>query len=58
MKKLISFGRGVLIFLALVAGPAAWALAPWPVLLGLAVAFALWMLLTRSGRQAASVAGV
>ena len=58
MKKLISFGRGLLIFLGLAAGLAAWSLAPWPVLLGLAVVFALWMLLTRSGRQAASVAGV
>lgn len=58
MKKLISLGRGLLIFLALAAGLAAWSLAPWPVLLGLAVVFALWMLLTRSGRQAASVAGV
>ncbi|QWF16350.1 ABC transporter permease [Lysobacter capsici] len=58
MKKFLSFLRGLLTFAALAAGLVAWALAPWPVLLGLAVAFALWMLLTRSGQQAASVAGV
>jgi putative ABC transport system permease protein len=58
MKKFISFLRGLGIFLALVAGLLLWAFSPWPVLLGIAALFALWMLLTRSGRQAASVAGV
>ncbi|MEH6417128.1 ABC transporter permease [Pseudomonas sp. CGJS7] len=58
MKKFLSFLRGLGIFLALIAGLALWALAPWPYLLGAAALVALWMLLTRSGRQAASVAGV
>ncbi|MGO1070676.1 ABC transporter permease [Lysobacter sp. CA199] len=58
MKKFISFLRGLGTFLALIAGLVVWAIAPWPVLLGLAVLLALWMLLTRSGHQAASVAGV
>lgn len=58
MKKFKSFARGLGIVLLLAAGLVAWALAPWPALLAIAVAFALWMLLTRGGQQAASVAGV
>jgi putative ABC transport system permease protein len=58
MKKFLSFLRGLAIFLGLIAGLALWAAAPWPVLLALAALIALWMLLTRSGKQAASVAGV
>ncbi|MGO4774115.1 ABC transporter permease, partial [Lysobacter sp. 2RAB21] len=58
MKKFLSFLRGLVTFLGLIAGLALWAAAPWPVLLGLAALIALWMLLTRSGKQAASVAGV
>lgn len=58
MNKLVKWGRGLLTALALIAGLALWAMAPWPVLLALAAAIALWMLLTRSGQQAASVAGV
>ncbi|WP_064745877.1 ABC transporter permease [Lysobacter antibioticus] len=58
MKKLKSLLRGALTGLILAIALVAWSLLPWPALLGLAVAFALWMLLTRSGRQAASVAGV
>ncbi|ALN93355.1 MULTISPECIES: ABC transporter permease [Lysobacter] len=58
MKKFLSFLRGLAIFLGLIAALALWAAAPWPVLLALAALIALWMLLTRSGKQAASVAGV
>lgn len=58
MKKLKSLLRGALTGLCLIVALVAWSLLPWPALLGLAAAFALWMLLTRSGRQAASVAGV
>ncbi|MBJ6984964.1 ABC transporter permease [Luteimonas sp. MC1750] len=55
MKKML---RGTGLVLLLAAFLAAWILLPWPALLALAVAFALWMILTRSGRQAASVTGV
>lgn len=55
MKKLL---RGAGLVLLLVAFLAAWIVLPWPALLVLAVAFALWMVLTRSGRQAASVTRV
>ena len=55
MKKLL---RGAGLVLLLVAFLAAWIVLPWPALLALAVAFALWMVLTRSGRQAASVTRV
>ncbi|MGN7917537.1 ABC transporter permease [Lysobacter sp. 22409] len=58
MKRLKSFARGLAVFVALVAGLVAWSMLPWPALLGLAALFALWMFFTRSGRQAASVAGV
>jgi len=39
-------------------GVAVWIVVPWPWLLGLAVLFALWMALTRRGRQASSITGV
>ena len=55
MKKMIR-GAGLVLLLAVFL--AAWIVLPWPALLALAVAFALWMVLTRSGRQAASVTGV
>ncbi|MGA9335359.1 MAG: ABC transporter permease [Rudaea sp.] len=58
MRKLNSFLRGLGLVVVVVIGIAAWALLPWPALLALAVAFALWMLLTRRGRQASSVTGV
>lgn len=58
MNRLKKMLRGTVLVLLLVAFLAAWIYLPWPALLALAVAFALWMLLTRSGRQAASVTGV
>lgn len=58
MSKFKSFLRGLGLFLVVVAGIAAWLLLPWPFLLGLAVLFGLWMLLTRRGRQARSVTGI
>ena len=55
MKKfLIGFG----LFLLVLVGIAAWLVLPWFVLLALAVVFVLWLLLTRRGRQAASVTQV
>ena len=55
MKKML---RGTGLVLLLVVFIAAWITLPWPALLALALAFGLWMALTRSGRQAASVTGV
>jgi putative ABC transport system permease protein len=58
MKKLKSFLRGLLMLVIVIAGIAAWLALPWPALLGVAVLFALWMALTRRGRQAGSVTQV
>ncbi|HVI58569.1 MAG TPA: ABC transporter permease [Luteimonas sp.] len=58
MKTLKSFLRGAGLFLLVVGGIAAWLALPWPFLLGLLALFALWMLLTRRGRQAGSVTQV
>lgn len=58
MKALKSLLSGGALVLLLVAFLAAWVLLPWPALLGLVALFALWLLLTRSGRQTASVTGV
>ena len=58
MNRLKKMLRGAGLVLLLVAFLAAWILLPWPALLALAAAFALWMVLTHSGRQAASVTGV
>ena len=55
LKKLL---RGSGLFLLLAVFLAAWILLPWQALLGLAVLFALWMIVTRTGRQAASVTWV
>ena len=54
----MKFLRGFGLFLLVLAGIVAWLLLPWYALLGVAVAFALWMLLARRGRQAASVTQV
>ncbi len=58
MTLIKSFLRGFGLFLLLAVFLAAWIILPWPALLGIAVLFALWMALTRSGRQAASVTRV
>jgi putative ABC transport system permease protein len=55
MKKILR-GTGLVLLLALFL--AAWIVLPWPALLALGVAFALWMALTRAGRQAGSVTRV
>jgi putative ABC transport system permease protein len=55
LKKLL---RGFGLFLLLAVFLAAWIVLPWQALIGIAVLFALWMALTRSGRQAASVTWV
>jgi len=58
MRLIKSFARGLLLFVVVLIGLAAWLALPWFVLLPLAVVFALWMLLTRRGRQAGSVTQV
>lgn len=58
MNKLKSFLGGVALSLVVVLGIAAWLALPWQALLAAAVAFALWMVLTRRGRQAGSVTQV
>lgn len=58
MGKFKSFARGLGLFLVVVIGVVAWLASPWFVLLGLAIAFALWMVITRRGQQATSVTQV
>ena len=58
MKKTKSFLRGLGLVLLLLVFVGAWIALPWPLLLAGAVLFALWMALTRGGRQAASVTQV
>ena len=48
----------LLLVLLVVAVLVAWVFAPWQVALGLAVLFAAWLALTRSGRRATSVTNV
>src|SRR5690606_35516703 len=50
--------RGLGLFLVIVAFLATWILLPWQGLLVVVLVLALWMTLTRSGRQAASVTWV
>ena len=55
MKRFLT---NLLLLIALAVALAIWVKLPWPGVLALAVLFALWMLFTRRGRQAASVTGV
>lgn len=48
----------LLLLLFILAVMAAWVVLPWPGAIALALLFAAWLLLTRRGRQARSVAGV
>lgn len=48
----------ILLLLLVVVVLALWVAAPWWLALAVAALFAAWMLLTRRGRQAASVTGV
>ena len=54
----MNFLIGFAIFVAAILGVAIFLILPWPVMLVLLVLLALWMLLTRRGRQTASVAAV
>jgi len=54
----MAFALYLLLVLGLIAALAVWVFIPWPVALLLAVLGVAWLLLTRRGRQAMSVAGV
>ncbi len=56
--KLRAMLQGLALGAVVLVGLVAWIALPWPVLLALAIAFSLWMLGTRSGRQAGSVTRV
>lgn len=56
--KLRAMLQGLALGTVVLVGLVAWIALPWPVLLALAIAFPLWMLGTRSGRQAGSVTRV
>ena len=58
MQRLKGFLFGLLTVLALVIMLGAWIVAPWYVVLGLAVVIALWLSLTRSGRLAREAAKI
>ena len=58
MNRMKGFLTGLLTVLALVALLAAWIVLPWFAVLGLAVAIALWLFLTRSGRLAREAAKI
>ena len=54
----MTFLWNLLLVLGLIAVLAAWVVLPWPGAIALAVLLALWLLFTRRGRQAGSVANV
>jgi len=54
----VTWLMNALLFLFLLVVMAAWVMLPWPGALALALLLAAWLLLTRRGRQARSVAGV
>ena len=58
MKRFKGFLAGLLTVLALVAMLAVWIMLPWFAVLGIAVAIALWLFLTRSGRLAREAAKI
>src|SRR5216110_1691609 len=54
----MAFLRNLLLLLLLIVVMAVWVMLPWPGALLLAVLLAAWLVLTRRGRQASSVASV
>ncbi|MGB0133600.1 ABC transporter permease [Dokdonella sp.] len=58
MKKLKSFFSGLGMLLVIIVSVMLWVVLPFPALVGIVVLLALWMLLTRIGRQAAAVTWV
>ncbi len=58
MSRIKGFFRGLGIATLIVVSLVLWVVLPWPVLIAVAVLLALWMAVTRNGRQAASVTRV
>ncbi len=58
MKKLKNFLIGLGLLVVLVVALAIWVKLTWPLVLGIAALFAVWMAVTRQGRQSASVTAV
>jgi putative ABC transport system permease protein len=57
-SKIMKWAVGTGIGVALIAGLSAWAFTPWFIAIGLLVLLALWLLLTKSGRQTSAIAGI
>lgn len=58
MKRLRSILRGLGLFILIAASIAMWVVLPWQALVALVVLVAVWMLVTRTGQQTASVTWV
>jgi putative ABC transport system permease protein len=58
MRKFLSFLSGLGLILAVILGLAAWSMLPWAGVLILLALLALWLVLTRRGRQTLSITGV
>lgn len=58
MRKFKSFLRGLGLVAVVIAGLVIWSRLPWPAVLLLVVLLALWLVLTRRGRQTLSITGV
>ncbi|KRE85537.1 hypothetical protein ASG75_08110 [Rhodanobacter sp. Soil772] len=58
MRKFKSFLRGLGLVAIVIAGLVIWSRLPWPAVLLLVVLLALWLVLTRRGRQTLSITGV
>ena len=58
MRKFKSFLRGLGLVAIVIAGLVIWSGLPWPAVLLLVVLLALWLVLTRRGRQTLSITGV
>ncbi|MES1153878.1 MAG: ABC transporter permease, partial [Rhodanobacter sp.] len=58
MRKFKSFLRGLGLVAIVIAGLLIWSRLPWPAVLLLVVLLALWLVLTRRGRQTLSITGV
>jgi putative ABC transport system permease protein len=58
MRKFLSFLSGLGLILAVILGLAAWSMLPWLGVLILLALLALWLVLTRRGRQTLSITGV
>ena len=58
MRKFLSFLSGLGLILAVIVGLVAWSMLPWPGVLILLALLALWLTLTRRGRQTLSITSV